>query len=154
MVNLKNLTEHRLHGDEARELQTRGFNPGDVASVLNDFSSMEMISLSVGDPRAYVSGLRANGVDIGSKGQEDFGYAIRAWINIIRIYRDYEPLKFFGTVGTLIFSLGFLIGIYLIYLHFTTGIVGHFALMMLDVLIIRIGLQIIIFGFIADMSRK
>ncbi len=82
------------------------------------------------------------------------GYAIRAWINIIRIYRDYEPLKFFGTVGTLIFSLGFLIGLYLIYLHFTTGIVGHFALLMLNVLIISIGLQIIIFGFIADMSRK
>ena len=25
-----------------------------------------------------------------------FGYAIRAWISITRIYRDYEPLKFFG----------------------------------------------------------
>ena len=83
-----------------------------------------------------------------------FGYAIRAWISIIRIYRDYEPLKFFGIIGTLIFSIGFLIGLYLVYLHFTTGIVGHFALMMLDILILSIGLQIIIFGFIADMNRK
>ena len=83
-----------------------------------------------------------------------FEYAIKAWINIIRTYRDYEPLKFFGTLGTLIFGLGFLIGLYLVYLHFTTGIVGHFALIMLDILILSIGLQIIIFGFLADMTRK
>ncbi|HLC70752.1 MAG TPA: glycosyltransferase family 2 protein, partial [Candidatus Nanoarchaeia archaeon] len=28
-----------------------------------------------------------------------FQYAVRAWINIFRIYRDYEPLAFFGRVG-------------------------------------------------------
>ena len=83
-----------------------------------------------------------------------FGYAIRASINLIRLYRDYEPLKFFGVFGTLIFSFGFLIGLYLLYLHFTSGIVGHFALIMLDILILSIGLQIIIFGFLADMLRK
>ena len=83
-----------------------------------------------------------------------FGYAIRAGINITRIYRDYQPLKFFGIVGSLIFGIGFLIGLYLVYLHFTSGIVGHLALMMLDVLILSLGLQIIIFGFIADMLKK
>jgi glycosyltransferase involved in cell wall biosynthesis len=83
-----------------------------------------------------------------------FGYAIRAWINIIRTYRDFEPLKFFGIIGFLVFGLGFLIGLYLVYLHFTSGIIGHFALIMLDILILSIGLQIIIFGFIADMNRK
>jgi len=81
-------------------------------------------------------------------------YAIKAWINIIRLYRDYEPLKFFGWFGFFIFSIGFLIGLYLIYLHITEGIKGHVALMMLDVLILSIGLQIIIFGFLADMLRK
>ena len=83
-----------------------------------------------------------------------FMYAIRAWINLIRIYRDYEPLKFFGLIGSSIFGIGFLIGIYLLYLHLTSGIVGHFGLMMLDILVLSIGLQIIIFGFIADMLRK
>ena len=82
------------------------------------------------------------------------GYAVRAWINIIRIYRDYEPLKFFGVIGSLIFGFGFLVGLYLVYLHLTSGIVGHLALMMLDIIILSIGLQIIIFGFIADMNRK
>lgn len=81
-------------------------------------------------------------------------YAAKAWINIFRIYRDYEPLKFFGFFGSLFFLLGFIIGIYLIFLHFTSGIVGHFALIMFDVLILSIGLQIIIFGFLADMSKR
>ena len=83
-----------------------------------------------------------------------FGYAIRAGINLIRIYRDYEPLKFFGIFGTLIFGSGFLIGLYLVFLHFTSGIVCHLGLMMLDILLLSIGIQIIIFGFLADMNRK
>jgi glycosyltransferase involved in cell wall biosynthesis len=83
-----------------------------------------------------------------------FEYAAKAWINIIRINRDYEPLKFFGSIGGFIFAIGFLIGLYLIYLHFTSGIVGHFALIMLDILILSFGLQIITFGFLADMYRR
>ena len=83
-----------------------------------------------------------------------FDYAMKAWINIIRLHRDYEPLRFFGWSGFFIFSIGFLIGLYLIFLHLTEGIVGHFGLMMMDILILSIGLQIIIFGFLADMFKK
>lgn len=84
-----------------------------------------------------------------------FDYAIKAWINIIRIYRDYEPLKFFGIVGTLIFSAGFILGLYLTYVQiFGEGVNRHLGLMMLDILILSVGLQIIIFGFIADMMKK
>jgi len=83
-----------------------------------------------------------------------FSYAIRAWINIIRIYRDYEPLKFFGGMGGMVSVTGVLIGLYLVYLHFTEGIIGHFGLMMLDILTLSIGLQLIIFGFLADMLKK
>lgn len=84
-----------------------------------------------------------------------FDYAIKAWINIIRIYRDYKPLKFFGSIGTLIFSAGFVLGLYLSYVQiFGEGVNRHLGLMMLDILILSIGLQIIIFGFIADMIKK
>lgn len=84
-----------------------------------------------------------------------FDYAIKAWINIIRIYRDYEPLKFFGIIGAIIFSAGFALGLYLSYVQiFGEGVNRHLGLMMLDILILSIGLQIIIFGFLADMSRK
>ena len=80
-----------------------------------------------------------------------FSYALRAWINILRIYRDYKPLKFFGVLGTLIFSVGILIGFYLVYLHLTTGIAGHLALMMLDVIILSVGFQLLTFALLADM---
>ena len=84
-----------------------------------------------------------------------FVYAVRAWINIIRIYRDYEPLKFFGITGSLIFLIGIILGLYLVFVQlFAEGVNRHLGLMMLDILILSIGLQIIIFGFIADMNRK
>ncbi len=84
-----------------------------------------------------------------------FGYAIRAMINIIRVYRDFKPLKFFGIAGSIFLSIGMVLGLYLVYFQFFgNGAFRHLGLMMLDILILSIGLQIIIFGFIADMNRK
>ena len=83
------------------------------------------------------------------------GYAVRAFINLIRVYRDFEPLKFFSVVGGFILAIGFILGLYLVYFQFFgDGVFRHLGLMMLDVLILSIGLQIIIFGFLADMLRK
>tara|TARA_Y100000034_G_scaffold136098_1_gene210780 strand:- start:1724 stop:2602 length:879 start_codon:yes stop_codon:yes gene_type:complete len=81
-------------------------------------------------------------------------YAIKAWVNILRIYRDYDPLKFFGFIGFVFLLLGFLIGMYFTYLHFTTGIVGHLGLMILMLLLIINGIQVIMFGFFADMKKQ
>lgn len=80
-----------------------------------------------------------------------FGYAIRAWINILRIYRDYEPLKFFGVIGLVLMGMGFLIGCYFIYLQLIgTGIVGDLGKLFLMIILLFSGLQIIVFGFLAD----
>lgn len=83
-----------------------------------------------------------------------FQYAVKAWINILRIYRDYEPLAFFGRVGGLCLSLGISIGFYFVYLHFTTGIKGHIGLLFLMLILLVFGLQTILFGFLADMMRR
>lgn len=83
-----------------------------------------------------------------------FQYAIRAWINIFRIYRDYEPLAFFGRVGLLELFGGFAIGLYFMYLHFTIGIKGHIGLLFLMLILLVFGLQTVLFGFLADMGRK
>ncbi len=83
-----------------------------------------------------------------------FEYAIKAWINIFRVYRDYEPLKFFGFFGGAFFGVGFLIGLFVIYSVLTTGVVGGLPRVMLSVLLLSIGIQILLFGFIADMLRK
>lgn len=84
-----------------------------------------------------------------------FEYAIKAWINIFRIYRDYDPLKFFGAIGISFLLLGFIIALYFLYLHlFGGGIIGHLGLLFLMLMLIMGGIQIIFFGFLADMNRK
>ncbi|MCG2717612.1 MAG: glycosyltransferase family 2 protein [Nanoarchaeota archaeon] len=81
-------------------------------------------------------------------------YAIKAWINILRTYRDYQPFKFFGGFGILSMTLGFMIGLWFVYLHFTTGITGHIGLLVLMMLLILTGIQILFFDFLADMNKK
>ncbi len=83
-----------------------------------------------------------------------FQYAWRAWINILRIYRDYEPLTFFGRIGMSGLALGTAIGIYFTYMHFTSGIKGHLGLLFLMMILLVFGLQTVLFGFLADMSKK
>lgn len=83
-----------------------------------------------------------------------FDFAIKAGVNLLRIYRDYEPLKFFGSFGALFFMVGFLIGLWLVYLFLTTGAVGHLPSLILSMLLMIIGVQIIFFGFLADMRKK
>ncbi|MFH1455592.1 MAG: glycosyltransferase family 2 protein [archaeon] len=83
-----------------------------------------------------------------------FDYAIKAWINIFRIYRDYEPLKFFGLFGGTFFALGSFVILWLLFLFFTTGTIGHLPSLLLAILLITVGIQILLFGFLADMHRK
>jgi glycosyltransferase involved in cell wall biosynthesis len=83
-----------------------------------------------------------------------FHYAIRAWIQILRIYRDYQPLKFFGMFGGMFFAAGFILGLWIVYLLLTTGSVQGLPKVVLSVLFLSIGVQIILFGFLADMIRK
>ena len=82
-----------------------------------------------------------------------FEYAIKAWINLFRIYRDYRPLKFFGSFGLIFLGLGLLIGLYLVSLFIITGKVGHIPLTIMSVLLILLGVQVIFFGFLADMKK-
>ncbi|HLC98028.1 MAG TPA: glycosyltransferase family 2 protein [Candidatus Nanoarchaeia archaeon] len=83
-----------------------------------------------------------------------FQYAMRAWINIFRIYRDYEPLAFFGRIGVFGLSVGISIGFYFVYLHFTSGIKGHLGLLFLMMILLVFGLQTVLFGFLADMMKR
>ena len=83
-----------------------------------------------------------------------FQYAMKAWINIFRIYRDYDPLKFFGKIGLFFLVSGLLVGSWLLYRFFTLGYVGRVPSTILTMLLIMVGIQIILFGFFADMLRK
>lgn len=83
-----------------------------------------------------------------------FEYAAKAWITIIRIYRDYKPLSFFGVIGGIPLVIGSLIGIWFSYEHFIMGgVKGHLLLSIFMMLLVLVGVQIILFGFLADMKR-
>ena len=81
-------------------------------------------------------------------------YGIKALLNIMRVYRDYEPIKFFGLFSIFFFLIGAVIGTYFLYLHFTVGISGHLGLVIIMIISIITGTQITLFAFFADMLRN
>jgi len=81
-------------------------------------------------------------------------YAIKAWINILRVYRDFRPLKFFGYSGAIFFIVGVLLGLWILYNIIITGSAGALPRVLLTVLLITVGIQIWLFGFLADMVKK
>lgn len=82
-------------------------------------------------------------------------YAAKAWLNILRIYRDYEPLKFFGGIGTALLMFGAALGFFFLYLQLIGVGVGsrHTGLLFLMMMLLFSGLQIVLFGFLADKER-
>ena len=75
-------------------------------------------------------------------------------MNILRIYRDFHPIGFFGLIGSTLLAAGLFIGMYFIYLHLTSGIHGHLGLLFLMVILLSTGLQITLFGFLADLVKR
>lgn len=64
----------------------------------------------------------------------------------------HRPGHFFGTIGSALFSIGFLIGLYISYLRFTTGSIQfRQPLLFLGMLLLIIGVQCIMTGLLADM---
>ncbi len=81
-------------------------------------------------------------------------YALKAWINIFRIYRDYDPLTFFGRIGIIFLLMGLILGLWVLYAVITTGGVGGIPRVILSAVLLLAGVQIILFGFLADMFRR
>ena len=82
-----------------------------------------------------------------------FDYAIKAWMNIIRIYRDYDPLAFFGKIGIGFLAIGSLLSLWVLYIFLTEGVVGGLPRVILAAMLILAGIQVILFGLLADMKR-
>jgi glycosyltransferase involved in cell wall biosynthesis len=79
-------------------------------------------------------------------------YAIKAWINIFRIYRDYDPLIFFGKIGIGFITIGLLLGLHILYNVLQYGIAGGIPRVILAALLILTGMQVMLFGLLADMK--
>lgn len=65
-----------------------------------------------------------------------------------------RPLRLFGTVGTLLFGIGLLIGLYMSWLWLHSVPIGTRPLLMLGVLLLLTGLQFISTGLVGEMLRN
>jgi len=70
---------------------------------------------------------------------------------ILRIYALYRPLRFFATVGLLLFLPGLALGGRFVYYYITGNGVGHVQSLILAAVLMLLGFQIGIFGVLADL---
>jgi len=83
-----------------------------------------------------------------------FSYAKNAAIAILRTYRDYNPIKTFAVIGIIFIIISFIPGFVVLKDYFATGTFsGHIGRGLLTILFFFIGVQIIIFGLLADMLK-
>lgn len=79
------------------------------------------------------------------------GYVKRSMVTIVRAYMMYKPVKFFGIIGGSIFSLGTVLGIRFLYYFFNGSGSGHIQSLILCSMLIMLGSETIILGFMASL---
>jgi glycosyltransferase involved in cell wall biosynthesis len=78
-------------------------------------------------------------------------YIKRSIFTILRIFITYKPLRFFATIGTLPLLAGIALGIRWIVLFLNETERSHVPSLILAAILILIGVQFWIFGFVADI---
>lgn len=110
-------------------------------------------------------GLRIKEVPLRVKGERAYGkskvvshwysYGVKALLIIIRSLRDYHPLKFFGSIGLLVFLLGFLPGFALFLRWLATGTTSPYtSFISVSGALMVIGFLLIILALVADMLER
>jgi hypothetical protein len=78
-------------------------------------------------------------------------YVKRSIATILRIYAMYEPFKVFMILGSVLFSLGAVLGLRYAYFWWQGAITGHFQSAILSVLLLILGFQTLQWGLMADL---
>jgi len=78
-------------------------------------------------------------------------YIKRSIITIIRIFVIYRPFRFFGTIGAILFSAGFLIGVRFLWKYLDGGGAGHIQSLILAAVLLGMGFQTLLIAFVADL---
>ncbi len=91
---------------------------------------------------------------VGSAKLRPFKHGASIFGALLRMLRDYNPLMLFGSIGFLISILGAIVGLSVVVEWITTGNIIHLASVVLSALLVMSGLQILLFGLIADINVK
>lgn len=78
-------------------------------------------------------------------------YVQRSLFTILRIFMTYKPLRFFTILGSIPFTLGFILGVRWLLLFFSGTPRSHVPSLILTAILIIIGVQLWIFGLVADL---
>ncbi len=78
-------------------------------------------------------------------------YINRSIITIIRIFVVYRPFRFFGTIGVVLFSLGFIIGLRFLFSYLDGEGSGHIQSLILASVLLGMGFQTLLIAFVADL---
>ncbi|MDF3054376.1 MAG: wcaA [Gammaproteobacteria bacterium] len=78
-------------------------------------------------------------------------YIKRSIATIVRIFIIYRPFRFFGTIGVVLFSIGFLIGVRFIWKYLTGDGEGHIQSLILASVLMCMGFQALLTAFVADL---
>lgn len=93
------------------------------------------------------------------KAKYSFSRILTGWLDLMTIkflflFSD-SPLHFFGTLGMIVFGIGFLINLYLLYVkYFLNELIGERPLLILGVLLIIFGAQTFFMGLLGEMVNK
>jgi len=78
-------------------------------------------------------------------------YIKRSIVTIVRIFIIYRPFRFFGIIGVVIFSAGFLIGLRFLWKFFGGEGEGHVQSLILAGLLLSVGFQVLLIAVVADL---
>lgn len=78
-------------------------------------------------------------------------YIRRSIFTILRIFVLYKPFRFFASIGSILISLGILIGLRFLYYYFSGYGGGHVQSLILASILIGMGFQTILVAFVVDL---
>lgn len=82
-----------------------------------------------------------------------FGYVQRSIVTILRSFMMYNPLKFFGAVGGVLFGAGFVLGVrYLVIVAISGSAAGHLQSLILMSVLLLMGVLTWVVGMLADIT--
>ena len=80
-----------------------------------------------------------------------FGYVKKSMITILRAFMMYKPMRFFNTIGIILMTCGFALGIrFLVYFSMGEG-TGHIQSLILTSMLVLVGFQTFLIGLQADL---
>ncbi len=78
-------------------------------------------------------------------------YVKKSIVTIVRVAVVYRPFRFFMSIGSLLFSIGFFIGLRFLYYYSTGNSTGHVQSLIFASILLGIGFQTMLVAFLADL---